>query len=99
MALGNFNNLIALRTKDLETARFAIETFGRTKIASTTTGLVSQSASDAPGRFSSGFTRRETSERDPPFGGLLARTPSQYRVLCFACRSNDRQGARSGFNG
>lgn len=65
MALGNFNNLIALRTKDLETARFAIETFGRTKIASTTTGLVSQSASDAPGRFSSGFTRRETSEREP----------------------------------
>lgn len=64
MALGNFNNLIALRTKDLETARFAIETFGRTKIASTTTGLVSQSASDAPGRFSAGFTRRETSERE-----------------------------------
>ena len=65
MALGNFNNLIALRTKDLETARFAIETFGRTKIASMTTGLASQSASDAPGRFSAGFTRRETAEREP----------------------------------
>ncbi len=85
MALGNFNTLIALRTKDLETARFAIETFGQTKITSRTCGLVTQSTSDAPGRFSAGFTRRETAERkDLLEASWLGRLPNTEYFACLA---------------
>ena len=78
MALGNFNNLIALRTKDLETARFAVETFGKTAIPETLSSLTSASASDAPGRFAANFTRRSTSAREelvaPDWLGRLPNT-------------------------
>ncbi len=78
MALGNFNNLIALRTKDLETARFAVETFGKTAIPETQSSLTSASASDAPGRFAANFTRRTTATREelvaPDWLGRLPNT-------------------------
>ena len=44
MALGNFNNLIALRTKDRFTQEFAAETFGRTYIANAESSVSSTAA-------------------------------------------------------
>ncbi len=78
MALGNFNNLIALRTKDLETAKFVTETFGKTLIPETLSSLSSSSVSDAAGRFAANFTRRETATREellsPEWLGALPNT-------------------------
>ncbi len=78
MALGNFNNLIALRTKDLETAKFVTETFGKTLIPETLSSLSSSSASDATGKFAANFTRRETATREellsPEWLGSLPNT-------------------------
>ncbi len=78
MALGNFNNLIALRTKDLETAKFVTETFGKTVIAETLSALSSSSVSGLTGRFAANFTRRETASREallsPEWLGALPNT-------------------------
>ena len=55
MALGNLNNLIALRTKDRPTQDFVVETFGKTAIHTVRVGL--SSGSDAHlGDFSSSYS-------------------------------------------
>lgn len=55
MALGNLNNLIALRTKDRPTQDFVVETFGKTAIHSVRVGL-SQGADAHLGDFSSSYS-------------------------------------------
>ncbi len=55
MALGNLNNLIALRTKDRPTQDFVVETFGKTAIHTMRVGL--SSGADAHlGDFSSSYS-------------------------------------------
>ena len=59
MALGNLNNLIALRTKDRPTQDFVVETFGKTAIHTVRVGL--SSGSDAHlGDFSSSYSTQLT---------------------------------------
>jgi conjugal transfer pilus assembly protein TraD len=59
MALGNLNNLIALRTKDRPTQDFIVETFGKTAIHTVRVGL--SSGSDAHlGEFSSSYSTQLT---------------------------------------
>ena len=55
MALGNLNNLIALRTKDRPTQDFAVETFGKTAIHTVRVGL-SHGADAHLGDFSSSYS-------------------------------------------
>nr|WP_297383319.1 conjugative transfer system coupling protein TraD [uncultured Roseateles sp.] len=55
MALGNLNNLIALRTKDRPTQDFVVETFGRTAIHTVRVGL-SHGADAHLGDFSSSYS-------------------------------------------
>ncbi len=64
MALGNFNNLIALRTKDRATQDFVAESFGKTYIAATESALTTSSHTGPAAAFSAGVTRRMTSSRD-----------------------------------
>ncbi len=64
MALGNFNNLIALRTKDRTTQEFVAETFGKTYIAGTEAALTTSSHTGPSAAFASGVTRRMASVRD-----------------------------------
>jgi conjugal transfer pilus assembly protein TraD len=55
MALGNLNNLVALRTKDRPTQDFVVETFGKTAIHTVRVGL--SHGSDAHlGDFSSSYS-------------------------------------------
>ena len=59
MALGNLNNLIALRTKDRPTQDFVVETFGKTGIHTMRVGL--SHGSDAHlGDFSSSYSTQLT---------------------------------------
>jgi conjugal transfer pilus assembly protein TraD len=59
MALGNLNNLIALRSKDRPTQDFIVETFGKTAIHTVRVGL--SSGSDAHlGDFSSSYSTQLT---------------------------------------
>jgi conjugal transfer pilus assembly protein TraD len=59
MALGNLNNLIALRSKDRPTQDFVVETFGKTAIHTVRVGL--SSGSDAHvGDFSSSYSTQLT---------------------------------------
>ena len=59
MALGNLNNLIALRSKDRPTQDFIVETFGKTAIHTLRVGL--NNAADAHlGDFSSGYSAQIT---------------------------------------
>ena len=60
MALGNFNSLVALRTKDRLTQEFVAETFGRTYIANTAAALTSASDTAHPGHFTAGASRQIT---------------------------------------
>jgi conjugal transfer pilus assembly protein TraD len=55
MALGNLNNLIALRTKDRPTQDFVVETFGKTAIHTVRVGL-SHGADAHLGDFSSSYS-------------------------------------------
>lgn len=55
MALGNLNNLIALRTKDRPTQDFVVETFGKTAIHTMRVG-VSSGADAHLGDFSSSYS-------------------------------------------
>lgn len=64
MALGNFNTLVSLRTKDRLTQEFVAETFGRTYIANTAAALTSNSDTDHPGHFSAGSARHISSTRE-----------------------------------
>jgi conjugal transfer pilus assembly protein TraD len=59
MALGNLNNLIALRTKDRPTQDFVVETFGKTAIHTVRTGL-SYGADAHLGDFSSSHSKQLT---------------------------------------
>ncbi len=59
MALGNLNNLIALRTKDRPTQDFVVETFGKTAIHTLRVGL-SQGADAHLGDFSSSYSTQLT---------------------------------------
>jgi len=53
MALGNLNNLIALRTKDRPTQDFVVETFGKTSLHTVRVGL-NQGTDAHLGDFSAG---------------------------------------------
>lgn len=64
MALGNFNTVIALRTKDLVTQQFVTETFGKTYIAQIDAAVSSGSHTGGAADFASGYTRRMTSRRE-----------------------------------
>ena len=64
MALGNFNSLVALRTKDRLTQEFVAETFGRTYIANTAATLTSASDTAHPGHFTAGASRQITVSRE-----------------------------------
>ncbi len=64
MALGNFNSLISLRTKDRLTQEFVAETFGSTYIANTGASLSSVSDTDRPGHFSASTSRQVSSTRE-----------------------------------
>ncbi|THF64957.1 conjugal transfer protein TraD [Pseudothauera nasutitermitis] len=59
MALGNLNNLIALRTKDRPTQDFVVETFGKTAIHTMRVGL-SHGADVHLGDFSSSYSTQLT---------------------------------------
>ncbi|KQP23362.1 conjugative transfer system coupling protein TraD [Pseudorhodoferax sp. Leaf267] len=59
MALGNLNNLIALRTKDRPTQDFVVETFGKTAIHAVRVGL-SHGADAHLGDFSSSYSTQLT---------------------------------------
>lgn len=64
MALGNFNSLVSLRTKDRLTQQFVAETFGRTYIANAAATLTNGSDTDRPGRFSAGASRQISASRE-----------------------------------
>ena len=77
MALGNFNTLIALRTKDRFTQDFVTETFGRTYIANHGATLSTSSDSSRAGSFSASYSRQLSGNRDdliPP--EMLGRLPN-----------------------
>lgn len=79
MALGNLNNLIALRTKDRPTQDFVVETFGRTAIHSLRLGL-SHGADTHLGDFSSSYSTQlaESLEETVP-ADMLGKLPNlQY---------------------
>ncbi len=79
MALGNLNNLIALRSKDRPTQDFVVETFGKTAIHTMRVGL--SSGGDAHlGDFSSSYSTQlaETFEEMVP-ADVLGKLPNlQY---------------------
>ena len=59
MALGNLNNVIALRTKDRPTQDFVVETFGKTAIQTVRVGL-SHGSDTHLGDFSSSYSAQLT---------------------------------------
>jgi len=59
MALGNLNNVIALRTKDRPTQDFVVETFGKTSIHTLRVGL-NDGADTHLGDFSSSYSTQVT---------------------------------------
>ena len=79
MALGNLNNLIALRSKDRPTQDFIVETFGKTGIHSVRVGF-NQGADTHLGDFSAGMSAQLTEsmeERVP--ADMLGKLPNlQY---------------------
>jgi conjugal transfer pilus assembly protein TraD len=79
MALGNLNNLIALRSKDRPTQDFVVETFGKTAIHSLRVGL-SHGADTHLGDFSSSYSAQlaESLEETVP-ADVLGKLPNlQY---------------------
>jgi len=79
MALGNLNNLIALRTKDRPTQEFVAETFGKTAIHSMRVGL-SHGADAHLGDFSSSYSTQvaESFEEIVPTDMLGKLANTQY---------------------
>lgn len=63
-ALGNFNNLIALRTKDGETQEFVLETFGAAMVWSEGVALGSASMSEIVPTFRASITRTSSAKRE-----------------------------------
>jgi conjugal transfer pilus assembly protein TraD len=81
-AVGNLNNLIALRSKDRPTQDFIVETFGRTAIHSVELSIGSQARAGWP-VFSGSLSRRlrETREETIP-PDILGKLPNlQYFAL------------------
>lgn len=81
-AVGNLNNLIALRSKDRPTQDFIVETFGKTSIHSIDVSIATHSASHRP-VFAGSIARRlrETREETIP-ADLLGKLPNlQYFAL------------------
>ena len=77
MALGNFNNLIALRSKDRLTQEFICETFGKTTVWSTSASLSSSADGSPVPDFRASVTRSIQGRRDevvPP--DVLGRLPN-----------------------
>ena len=64
MALGNLNNLIALRTKDRATQDFVAETFGKTTLWQTEVGITTGAAAHVKPNFSASVTKRMSGMRD-----------------------------------
>ena len=64
MALGNLNNLIALRTKDRATQDFVAETFGKTTLWQTEVGVTTGSKSLVIPNFSASVSKRMTGLRE-----------------------------------
>ena len=82
MALGNFNSLVSLRTKDRLTQEFVAETFGRTYIANTAATLTSASDTAHPGHFTAGASRQITASREEIIR-LSKSAKSTARLLTF----------------
>jgi conjugal transfer pilus assembly protein TraD len=79
MALGNLNNLIALRSKDRPTQDFIVETFGKTPIHSVDVAYATHTDAHLPD-FSGSISRRlrETREETVP-SDILGKLPNlQY---------------------
>lgn len=64
MALGNLNNLVALRTKDQITQKFIAETFGRTTLWESSASITSSANGDITPNFRAGMSRALTGRRD-----------------------------------
>ena len=64
MALGNLNNLIALRTKDQETQKFVTEAFGRTTVWETSASFASTADSSPIPRFRASVSRGLSGRRE-----------------------------------
>lgn len=64
MALGNLNNLIALRTKDQETQKFVAEAFGRTTVWETSASFASTADSSPIPRFRASVSRGLSGRRE-----------------------------------
>ena len=62
--LGNFNNLIALRTKDGETQEFVLEAFGAAMVWSEGVALGSASMSEIVPTFRASITRTSSAKRE-----------------------------------
>ena len=91
MALGNLNNLIALRSKDRPTQDFVVETFGKTAIHSGARGP-EQRCRHAPGRLRRA-TRRSSprASRKMVPADVLGKLPNlQYFARCRAGGSSGR---------
>ena len=81
-AVGNLNNLIALRSKDRPTQDFIVETFGKTPIHSIDVSIATHTTAHRPG-FAGSIARRlrETREETIP-ADLLGKLPNlQYFAL------------------
>ena len=63
-ALANFNNLIALRTKDAQTQRFVRETFGRASVWHEGIALGSATSAEVLPVFRASVTRNAASVRE-----------------------------------
>ncbi len=85
MALGNFNSLVSLRTKDRVTQQFVSETFGKTYIANTAATLSSHAAPDMPGEFTAGYSRQINSLREEIIPqDALGKLPNCEYFACLA---------------
>ena len=63
-ALGNFNNLIALRTKDRDTQHFVLETFGEATVWNEGISLGSAAVSEIVPTFRASVTRSSDAKRE-----------------------------------
>jgi hypothetical protein len=92
MALGNLNNLIALRTKDRPTQDFVVETFGKTAIHTVRVGL-SQRRRRPPGRLLVELLHPTHRELRGDGAGRRAGQAAQPAVLRLGVGRPDHQGA------
>lgn len=63
-ALANFNNLIALRTKDQETQRFVLETFGAANVWQESLSMGTAAGTEVLPHFRSSLTRSTAARRE-----------------------------------